>query len=253
MSRRQHHRAAVMAAPRARRVAELGKAKRCAIDAVAAHFSAPWEIAENPPDAYLAIRGRRIALDVAIIARPSRSSRAAPGRLREDRVAQRALRDLRSALHAHVPSGKSIILTLGAPIKVPKKLLAALTKLLPHYIHSAVEERDEKKTVFGNRVRFRVVNHDLRWEAKVIGLVFSGDPAPGAIAESLRMIHDAVLVASQRADVTSDRWLILSSDGWIADIKTYRVIYSLLSLARSFKKIYMVFDASRVEALMEGR
>jgi hypothetical protein len=54
----------------------------------------------------------------------------AKARLRGDVVALRVLRDIESALRAHVPSGRAIVLTLGAPIKVPKKLVAALTSLL---------------------------------------------------------------------------------------------------------------------------
>ncbi len=225
------------------------EAKRYAIEAVAAHFSAPWEIGEGPPDAYATIGGRRIALDVAIVAQPSRPARVAKARLREDRVARRVLRDLHSALHAHVPSGKAIILTLGAPIKVPKRLIAALTKLLVHYIESAAVERDERKTVLGNRVRFRVLERDPRWNAKVIAFVFSGDPAPGVIANSMRMFHDALLAGSERAGSSARRWLILSSADWFADIATYRLIYSRLSLARSFEEIYMVLEGGRVEAL----
>ena len=225
------------------------EAKRSAIAALAAHFSAPWEIGEGPPDAYAVIGGRRIALEVAIVAQPSHPARVAKARLRDDRVARRVLRDLHIALHAHVPRGRSIILTLGAPIKVPKQLVAALTKLLVEYVQGTAVERDVRKTVLGNRVRFRVLERDPRWSAKVMAFVFSGDPAPSVIASSMRMFHDAVVAASKRAASSPRRWLILSGNDWFADIDTYRLIYSRLSLARNFEEIYMVLDGGRVEAL----
>jgi hypothetical protein len=164
------------------------------------------------------------------------------------------LRDIESALRSHVPNRKTLILTLGAPIKVPKRLIAALTKLLLDYIQSGVEEREERKAVLGNRIRFRLLNHSLRWNAKVIGFVFSGDPKPGVIANAMRSLHDEIAAKAKRrmpASFTGDRWLILSSDDWIADIKTYRLIYSQLSPPRSFKKILMVLDGGRVEPLAE--
>lgn len=73
----------------------------------------------GPPDAYATVSGRRIALDVAIIAHPPRARLVSAARLRQDVVARRVLRDIRSALSSHVPDRKSVILTLGAPIKVP--------------------------------------------------------------------------------------------------------------------------------------
>jgi hypothetical protein len=44
---------------------------------------------------------------------------------------------------------------------------------------------------------------------------------------------------------------VLDNDHWIADIKTYRRAYSLLSPPHNFKKILMVFDGGRVDALAE--
>ena len=236
-------------------MSELSKAEQFAIGAVARHFSATWQSGEGPPDAYVTVGGRRIALDVAVIAqqRPRRK-RVAKARLREDVVARRVLRDMESALRAHVPDGKTIILTLGAPIKVPKKLLAALTNMLLTYLESGAEEVEEKKTILGNRVRFRVLNHNSKWNAKVIGFVFSGDPEPGILANAMRSLHDEIAAKAKRRlpeKFAGDRWLVLDTDHWIADIKTYRRAYSQLSPPRNFRKILMVFDGGRVDALAE--
>jgi hypothetical protein len=204
---------------------------------------------------YVTVGGRRIALDVAVIAQqPPRLKRVARARLREDVVARRVLRELESALLAHVPDGKTIILTLGAPIKVPKKVLAALTNVLLTYLESGAEEVEEKRTILGNRVRFRVLNHNSKWNAQVIGFVFSGDPEPGVLANTMRSLHDEIAAKAKRRmpeGFAGDRWLVLGNDHWIADIKTYRRAYSQLSPPHNFRKILMVFDGGRVEALAE--
>ena len=233
----------------------LRKAEQFAIGAVARHFSATWQSGDGPPDAYMTVGGRRIALDVAVIAqqRPGRK-RVAKARLREDVVARRVLRDIESALRAHVPDGKTIILTLGAPIKVPKKLVAALTNTLLTYLKSGAEEAEEKKTILGNRVRFRVLNDNSKWNAKVIGFVFSGDPEPGILANAMRSLHGEIAAKAKTRmpeRFAGDRWLVLGNDHWIADIKTYRRAYSQLSPPHNFRKILMVFDGGRVEALAE--
>ena len=143
-------------------MSESGRAVQFAIEALARHCESSWQRGEGPPDAYLTVRGRRIALDVAVMPVPgSRRKRVAKAaRLREDVVARRVLRDLEGALRPHVPKGKTVIVTLGAPIRVAKKLVAVLTNVLLGYLESGVQDVDEKRTILGNRVRFRVLEAD---------------------------------------------------------------------------------------------
>lgn len=233
-------------------MSESKNAQQSAIEAVARKFKATWQSAEGPPDAYLTARGRKIALDVALIdpLRPRQKPAAGAARLREDKVAQRVLRDINSALHAHVPAAKTIILTLGAPIKLPNKLVAALASVLLAYLKAGAAEVDEKKTILGNRVRFRVM--EAKWATKVIGFVFTGDPAPSTLANTLRSLHDEIAAKTKMRPpkkFTGDRWLVLHSDHWIADIKTYRYALSQLSLPHDFSEVLMVFDRGRIEPL----
>lgn len=234
-------------------MSELRKEQQFAIGAVSRHFSATWQSGDGPPDAYMTVGGRRIALDVAVIAqqRPVRK-RVAKARLREDVVTRRVLCHIESALRAHVPDGKTIILTLGAPIRVPNKLLAALTDTLLTYLGSGAEETEEKKSILGNRVRFRVLNDNSKWKAKVIGFVFSGDPEPGILASAMRSLHDEIAAKAKTRmpeRFVGDRWLVLGNDHWIADIKTYRRAYSQLSPPHNFRRILMLLDGGRVEDL----
>ena len=66
----------------------------------------------------------------------------------------------------------------GAAARAAGHLGAALTTLLRDYIQAGVEEREESKTILGNRIRFRVVQNPV-WNAKVIGFVFSADLSGG--------------------------------------------------------------------------
>ncbi len=171
-------------------------------------------------------------------------------------VARRVLRDIESALRAHVPDGKTLIVTLGAPIKVPTKLVAALTSTLGTYLASGAEEAEERKTILGNRIRFRVLNGDATWNAKVIGFVFSGDPQPGILANAMRSLHDEIAAKAKirmPERFAGDRWLVLGNEDWIADAKTYRRAYSQLAAPHDFSKILLVLDGGRVEPLAEDR
>ena len=105
----------------------LGKRARAALEAVARHFSATWEKGEAPPDAYLTIARKRIAVEVTTTKQriADRGGLTKP-RLRFDRVALRFVRRLQEALSASVPDGRTLILTITAPIRVPSKTAAAL-------------------------------------------------------------------------------------------------------------------------------
>jgi hypothetical protein len=231
----------------------MRSAQQSAIEAVAKHFSATWESAAEPSDAYLTVRGQKIALGIAVLSQQSsRQKSVTKVRLREDKVAQRVLRDLESALHAPEPAGKSVILTLGAPIKVSRKLVVALTDVLVTYLESGSVEVDEKRTILGNRVRFRVLRLTSKWPAKVIGFVFTGDPAPGVLASTITSLHDEIVAMAKRRPpkgFSGDRWLVLVSDNWIADVKTYRRAYSLLSPSHDISMILMVSVSGRIEVL----
>jgi len=175
-------------------------------------------------------------------------------RLREDKVALRVLRDLESAVQPHVPEGKTLIFTLGAPIKEPSKLVDALTKTLVTFFGSGSEEADEKKTILGNRVRFGVLDDGAKWSAKAIGFVFSGDPLPGALANIARAVYAEIAAkAKTRLPKASpgERWLVLAIENPIADAKTYCRLFSLLPSENGFARVLMVLDGRRVEVVSE--
>jgi len=241
---------------RSARLEPIGsQAQRFAIEAVARHFSVVWQHSEEP-DAYITLAGRQVAIDVAVVRSPHTHQKRpiVKPRLRDDAVARRVLRDLERAMHARVPDGKTVILTLGAPIIEPKKLLAALTEMLLAYLEGGAKEIDEKKTILKNRVRFRVLNGNRLRTAKVVGFVFTGDPKPGVLVDALQSLHDAIAASAKKrgSKMSGERWLVLVSDRWIADIKTYRRAYSYLSSPGRFKKILMVLESGRVEDLAEA-
>ena len=48
---------------------DLKKQERIAIEAVSRRFSATWEKGTDPPDAYITVAGKRVAVDVTTLKR----------------------------------------------------------------------------------------------------------------------------------------------------------------------------------------
>src|SRR5262249_52268503 len=82
-------------------------------EAVARRFSATWEGGNELHDAYLTVAGRRIAVDIATLARRGTGQgSSARLRLRFDKVATRLIQRLQATVGASVPDGRTVLLTI---------------------------------------------------------------------------------------------------------------------------------------------
>jgi hypothetical protein len=73
------------------------------------------------------------------------------------------------------------------------------------------------------------------------------------LADAMHSLHDAIVAKAKNRPKkpAGDRWLVVSNDRWVADVKTYRRVYSALVPSHRFKKILMLLDGARVEVLAE--
>jgi hypothetical protein len=234
---------------------KLGTRQQAALDVVARHFSATWEAGGDgdSPDAYLAIRGKRIAVAVTAIehgtAEPA--DRTEP-RLRFDRTALRVVEGLRAALAAHVPDGQAVVLTVTAPIRLPSKTIAALESKIGDCLARRSARVEVRERIHGNQVRARLLKGLSRKMPKVIGFVHNPDSDPdvllGLAQTWLRRIG---AMADERPPerIRGDRWLVVADTDGLSYVETYRHICSQLSAATDFKKILVVLAGGRLEVL----
>ena len=230
----------------------LGKRERAALEAVASHFSATWEKGEAPPDAYLTIARKRIAVEVTTTKlRIADQDAHTKPRLRFDRVALGFVRRLQAALSASVPDGRTLILTITAPIRVPSKTAAALEDNIRTYLARQSAQGEAKYTIHGNQIRVRLVKGSRR-TTKVVGFVHNPDSGPDVLFDiTLSLIERIGAKARTGALARSagDRWLVLAGDDRFSYIEPYRHVYSQLSIPTDFKKILMVLADGRIETL----
>ena len=132
---------------------DLKKQERTAIEAVARRFSATWEKGSDPPDAYIMVAGKRVAVDITTLTwRGTGHGNAAKPRLRFDKVATRLIERLQATLGETVPDGMTVLLTITAPIRLPSKTAASLEDKIQTRRGRGSPGRDEKDTIHGNRV-----------------------------------------------------------------------------------------------------
>jgi hypothetical protein len=233
---------------------DLKKQERTAIEAVARRFSATWEEGSDPPDAYIVLAEKRVAVHITTLKRRGTGQGdAAKARLRFDKVATRLIERLRATLGEIVPDGMTVLLTITAPIRLPSKTAASLEEKIESLLGRGSPGRDEKDTIHGNRVRIRLLKDESGRAPKMIGFVHNSDSDPLLLLNMTReMLELSSAEAGRRAPrPAGDRWHVMISAGGISCLGAYRYIYSQLRIATGFEKILMVFADGRVGMLTE--
>ena len=234
------------------RMSDLNRQELAAIEAVAGRFSATWEKGSDPPDAYLMVAGKRVAVDITTLKRRGTGQgNAAKPRLRFDKVATRLIEGLQATLGETVPDGMTVVLTITAPIRLPSKTAAALEDRTQTLLGRGSPGRDEKDTIHGNRVRIRLLRDESERAPKMVGFVHNPDTDPVLLLNMTRELLDLISAeAGRRATrLAGDRWLVVISAEGISCLEAFRYIYSQLRIATDFKKILMVFGDGRVGML----
>lgn len=233
-------------------MSELRKPERAAIEALAKHFSATWENGEQPPDAYVKIGKKEIAVDItAIKQRMIKWDDQAKPRLRFDKVVLGLIGRLQTGLHATVPDGKTLIVTVTAPIRLPGKTADTLEdRILSSLAHRSAR-LELKDTIHGNQIRVRLVK-SFGGTSRVIGFVHNPDSDPEillGVTDLLLKCIGADAGKGMPAGFAGDRWLVIGYEGKPIQVDTYRQVCSQISLPSDLKKVLMVFAGGLVESL----
>lgn len=104
-----------------------------------------------------------------------------PAGLRFDKVARGFIARLQDALSAHVPAGKTLVVTCTAPIRKDSATGAEVIELLAVALGRGPARLEWGKTINGNRVRARLVKRTAANPDKVVGFVHN----PGVDVEKL--------------------------------------------------------------------
>jgi|HubBroStandDraft_1064217.scaffolds.fasta_scaffold30205_5 hypothetical protein len=91
--------------------------------------------------------------------------------LRFDKVALRFVAGLQGALRNEVPDGKTILLTVSAPIRVPAQTAAALEERIRLWLARRAALAESRYAINGNAIRVRLVNGRSTRLPNVLGFV----------------------------------------------------------------------------------
>lgn len=231
--------------------------EKAAIACVANHFSATSEEGDDPPDAWLVLGRKRIAVEVVTADKPVASGAARKPRLRFDKGALGLVARLQTALNDSVPERRAVIVTITAPIRQDSKTTAALEQLIRSTLAGRSLRTDIQETIHGNQIRIRIVKTGPVQGTKIIGFVHNPDPGADVILlhTTETLLEWLAVAAKRRAAIKykGEWWLVIANEHAFPPIETWRQIYSQLPAPAVYKAILMVAAGGRVEAMyVEG-
>lgn len=237
-----------------RKTDELKRIEQAALECLAERFGATIEKLESTGDARLTVGGKRVvAMVVSLKERLGKRKEAAKVRLRFDKGALRFVKDLHDAVGESVPDGKTLIVTITAPIWLAWKTGRALEEKIRARLGRRASKVELRETIHGNRIGVCLANGET--SGKVIGFVHN--PKRGhadLLLKAACALIEAVaptLRGPARSKSLWERWLVIASRDEGAEIATYRQVYSQLSIASNFTRIFVVFGDGGVESLRE--
>src|SRR5579859_1381077 len=218
-----------------------GSANEAAIAAVAEHFGASLVQSAHTRARYLNLGSKRVAIDALALEAKARNSRSVPPRLRFDRVVLRVLLDLRTGLCDVIPDGRTVTVTITAPIRVPAKTVATLQERIQGLLGRRSARAAMADTIHGNEVRARVMEGGTGSTSKLVGFVHNRDSDPAVLFDVTQALLAGLGPAKRTGDEFSgDRWLIISFEDEPSWLQTYGHVCSQLFPRKRFQRIVLV-------------
>jgi hypothetical protein len=192
------------------------------------------------------MRRSGIALVTCTIeSRAARRGTVTKPRLRFDRVALRLIHDLRVALEGSVPDGRTVLVTITAPIRLPSRTATAMEEKIRKLLTRATP-KGLRYTIHGNRIQVHLLRGGAGRTARLIGFVHNPDSDPTLLIDVARSLLARI---GTREAAAGRRWLVITAKDGPVPIEACRHVCSQLGTASVFERTLVAAPGGQVTAL----
>jgi hypothetical protein len=220
--------------------------------AIARHFKVTWKPGEDPPDAYLQLPKRDIALEVTRLEELIIDEKwgGHKSRRSKDTTAMILANELDKTLRQKIPDDTLVILTLNSPITDARQTRAVLEKLIVQYVNSHPNGVKKDEIIYSNKIGIWVRRYE-GGEARKVALVIGGNKSDRNVLENAWCIlEDRIKTKTEKCrGIGGKIWLGLLNYYWVADIEIYRRALGMFHVEHPFSKILLVSLEGKVETL----
>lgn len=177
---------------------------------------------------YVKIAGRKIATKAITFGDVKEP------RLRFDKTAVGLVKRLQSALSKSVPDGRTVVVTITAPIRQDSKTGLVLEEKIRELLAS--RRAQLKATIYGNRIQVRVLEGGTSRTSKLVGFVHNPKPDPAVLFDITRFL--LACIGSGKGPSTSGRWLAIANQDGLVPVETVRQVCLALRARWVLKRLW---------------
>jgi hypothetical protein len=223
------------------------------LDCLVTKYGGSYTKGEDPPDSYLVLDRKKIAVEVTRLVQqvPDERGRMVP-RISQDQPPFDLAKSVQDEVGGDLPINCNVLLVLSAPIHQARKTKRELVEVVRSCLR---EEREiEKISLFGNEIEIEI-NYNATMSERVRCIVSNKFSTANIGENAIQILSDRVIEKEKKCDFSiacEEYWLALYNDYWLASLKSYQYAYRQLRLDHSFDKILLIDGYGRVDELFRA-
>lgn len=197
---------------------------------------------EDPPDFYLIIEGRRVAVEVTRLVQSTFDENGTlDNRLTQDMFGLKLVDKLNEELGPCLPENMYIDLSIEVPVSDPtlftKKLFDLVKKI------AACHPTIPKQKFIIAESRITILTIQERRDKKIVGYIINKNSSADILLNAEISISERIIVKNiscQKLFPIGPVWLAMLNDYMLADAHTYTRALGSLDLQHNFEKLFLI-------------
>ncbi|ALO34955.1 hypothetical protein CMT41_09680 [Colwellia sp. MT41] len=208
---------------------------------LASKFGGKYIDGEDPPDGYLLLNNRRIAVEVTKLVEHINENGKRRSRLADDVPISNIVAQLNEEIGKLIPKNRWIHLVIPSPIKRINDFKKELTGIIINMI--AIKKYDAVIDILGYVVSINLYKCQHPPKIKVVPAIATKFASTNIQENILFLLENRINIKNKKCNANGDideYWLALFNTYCMADIDSYRAAYDSLKLEHNFSKIYLI-------------
>ena len=217
---------------------------------LASKFGGKYIDGEDPPDGYLLLNNRRIAVEVTKLVEHINENGKRRSRLADDVPISNVVEQLNEEIGNLIPKNRWIHLVIPSPIKRINEFKKELTRIILNMI--ATKTHEAVIDILGYVVSINLYKCQQPPKKKVVQSIATKFASTNIQENTQFLLQNRIIIKNQKCNPTGEAdeyWLALFNTYCMADVESYRGAYDALKLEHNFNKIYLIDGYRRVYKL----
>ena len=218
--------------------------------ALASKFGGKYIDGEDPPDGYLLLNNRKIAVEVTKLVEHINENGKRRSRLADDVPISNIVAQLNEEIGNLIPNNRWIHLVIPSPIKGINEFKKELTRIIINMITTKTYEA--VIDILGYVVAINLYKCQQPPKIKVVQAIATQFASTNIDENTLFLLENRISIKNKICNANGEideYWLALFNTYCMADIDSYRGAYESLQLEHNFSKIYIIDGYRRVYKL----